>query len=194
MKNFFHAKTMRSGGGRRCHLSETKLKANHHFKLLRPKHCRSHQGSYHQSQSLGVEFNFKMAKRALSEDFSAVKAALVRGRSSKVEVSNRLTADSLDTYSGLDDGYDSDCLSVDEYIDDFFGDINFMRKRVKSALPSTSAHHNKKQAPEKSKRVPFEFTDEESLDLERIRRHFKEVIDRHVLIVEPYTTAQLMAI
>ena len=128
------------------------------------------------------------------EEFNRVKVALAQGRSSKVEISadiSRLSADTHDTYSEHDDGYDTDCVSVDEYIDgdDLFWESTFLRKRVTSALPPSTSNRNKKMqasiAPTKE-RNEFQFSDEEILELEKINKYFREVIDRHVLTIERY--------
>ena len=89
-----------------------------------------------------------------------------------------------------ENGYDSDCLSIDEYIenDDFFSKSEFPKKRVMSTLPllAGSINTRKKTLPstEKAEKNTHRYTEAEILGLEKKRKYFEEVIDKHVLIIE----------
>lgn len=109
----------------------------------------------------------------------------------KDNVPFRLTPSATKTRSNsggeFDDGYNSDFLSVNEYIDDaeFFEDAEFIKKRVISVLPGLNAEGQRKhQGRGKSARVEKLITKEEEKELERIRHYFREMIDRHELIFE----------
>ena len=87
-----------------------------------------------------------------------MKLALVRGRESVQKYSSGRARGMHE----LEDGYESDCFSVDEYIDDddFFKNSTFPRKRVVSAMPSTtSGHQNRKRESRDTETKKFEFSD-----------------------------------
>ena len=92
-----------------------------------------------------------------------------------------------------ENGYDSDCLSIDEYIenDDFFTKSEYPKKRVISTLPLSagSVNNRKKTLPstEKEKKNTHCYTEAEILGLEKKRKYFAEIIDMHVLIIEGHS-------
>ena len=132
-----------------------------------------------------------MKKREQSENVDSVKSALVRGRRS---IQEELSFESGDAPKP-DDGYESDCLSIDEYIenDDFFKTSIFPRKRVISVMPPMASHHHNRRgtfhdasSSKDVKREVFQFSDLALEELARKKKYFEEVIDRHVLIIERY--------
>ena len=89
--------------------------------------------------------------------------------------------------SKFDDGYNSDCLSVNEYIDDaeFFENAAFIKKRVISVIPALNAEgQRKRHGSATTNHEEKQFSKEEEKELERIRYYFREIIDRHELIFE----------
>ena len=124
-------------------------------------------------------------KRGQTRNIESVKDALLRGRRSiqeelayEVDVANN------------SDGYESDCLSIDEYIDDddFFKHSSFPRKRVISAmLPITGGqHHNRKHTIREATlpKETYQYSESDLEELERNRTYFREIIDEHLLIIE----------
>ena len=93
----------------------------------------------------------------------------------------------------VENGYESDCLSIDEYIEneDFFSKSEFPKKRVVSTLPVTGgAVNNRKKklsSTKEAEKKTHYFSEAEKLGLEKKRKYFEEVIDKHVLIIESYS-------
>ena len=108
-----------------------------------------------------------------------------------VDVPFRLTSSATmprsNSITEFDDGYNSDCLSVNEYIDDaeFFENAEFIKKRVVSVIPALNAEGQRKHyGYGTTNREMKLLTNEEEKELERIRYYFREIIDRHELIFE----------
>lgn len=127
------------------------------------------------------------------DDDTAIKLALTCGRNGthdgKFGIPGSTTALNLE----VENGYESDCLSIDEYIEDgdFFRESEFPKKRVVSALSAAAnAFYTRKKTVRSTNKVkitPYRYSELEKVGLEMKRKYFAEVIDKHVLTIERYS-------
>jgi hypothetical protein len=125
-----------------------------------------------------------MSRKFLKKDRSRVVA---KDNDVPSRLTPSMTMPSSNLGSEFDDGYNSDCLSVNEYIDDaeFFENSEFIKKRVISVLPVLNADGQRKRHERgEPKRGEELLTKDDEKELERIRYYFREIIDRHELIFE----------
>lgn len=102
----------------------------------------------------------------------------------------RNTSNIQNAHNEVDDGYESDCVSVDDYIEeDFFSKKHLHRKMVtsKSTIQTSAVKKSRRVNNDKSnekKKVEQSLTEVEFDELEIKTKYFKEIIDCHELTIE----------